>query len=133
MVLQAASPGDQIQVYCAAAATYPTTGNLRSVLEGLPQFDLEQLTPIHPDAAKAWQQHLQQPLQPANCCYTPPRQLHIQQHDHVPLRWQPTQPQQQQQSQAAGSLGGVLLQQDPTLWRAYQVLSFISHVGAQAG
>lgn len=102
---------------------------MRTVLEGLPQLDLEQLTPIHPDAAEAWQQRLQQPLQPANCCYTPPRQLHIQQHDHVPLHWQPTQSQQHLQG-AAGNLGGVLLQQDPGLWRAYQVLSFISHVCA---
>lgn len=95
--------------------------------DGLPQFDLQQLTPIHPEAAEAWQQHLQQPLQPANSCYISPRQLHIQQHDQVPLQWQPTQQLQQLDGADAG-LGSVLMQQDPMLWRAYQVLSFISHV-----
>lgn len=99
-------------------------GNLRGELEGLPPFNLQHLInpqqQQQPDASEAWQQHLQLPLPPANATYTHPRQLHIQQHDHLQ--------QQQQGQQDLASGGSNLLQYDPILWRAYQVLSFLSHV-----
>jgi hypothetical protein len=103
------------------------------VLEQLPPFDLQQLTPAHPAAAEAWQLHLQQPLQPANNTHTPPHQLHIQQYDHDdPLqkkqRLQQHSEDQEQSTAGAGQEGVVLMQQDPILWRAYQALSFLSHV-----
>jgi hypothetical protein len=112
---------------------YYYAGNLRGVLEQLQPFDLQQLTPAHPAAAEAWQQHLQEPLRPANSAYMAPHQLHIQQHaHHNPLQQnQRLQKQRQEQSKpGAGQDGVVLLQQDLTLWRAYQVLSFLSHVSS---
>jgi hypothetical protein len=95
-------------------------------LEQLPPFDLQQLTPAHPRAAEAWLQHLQLPLGPANSCYTNPHQLHLQQHNHTP----PQQAQKQQQQQNLTSPDEAFLLQDPALWRAYQVLSFLSHVSS---
>jgi hypothetical protein len=106
-------------------ASSATTGNLRGALRDLPPFPLQQLTPANPAAADAWQQHLQQPLQPANRAYTSPHLRHIQQHDHLP----PTQQQQQQHALGLDSAAAVALQQDAVLWRAYQLLSFLSHVG----
>lgn len=94
------------------------------MLGDLPQLDLQQLTPTNPAAAEAWQQHLQAPVPPANSCYTSPHELHKQQHDHLLNQ----QPPSAHQHRAAVSPESLLLQQDAGLWRAYQVLSFLSHV-----